>query len=491
MSDSLDRLDRLFRRLDRWERQDQQALRSASSAHQGELGLGGVPLLELIPRLTPGYEAPGHLGPLVEALEFAVAPHEGQHFFWLSVPPRHYKTETLRHAIVKHLGRWPGEGVAYLTHTGSFAAKQSRAIRKLGTALGWQFAHDSNRQDEWELEAGGGLVARGIGGEVTGRGFRLIVIDDPIKNREVANSPIERDRIFNAIEDDILTRLSPDGCAFLVHTRWHPDDPIGRYAKRAPWRGLNIPALSGPNEDEPLLPSKWGFDFLDRVRRSNVFKFDALYQGRPRSKGTKRFNEPARYRWPDGLPRKGYRVGYGVDLAVTAKTSADFSVCVKLVRGDDGRCYVVDVVRRQVQAPEFLLALKAIHSREAGPLLWLGSGTEKGTAQFIQQKLPALRFEPALSDKFSRSEPVSEAWNLGNVLVPGPSEDDPDGEVPEWVEDFIDEITNFTGVRDAHDDQVDALASAFELLRFRAAIPAPDPNVPALSRWDGFDGRGF
>lgn len=421
-------------------------------------GLGDVPLYDLIPRLSPELEAPYHLDPLVQELESAIAPHQGQRFFWFSVPPRHWKTVTLEHAIVKHLARWPGESVGYISHTQSFANKQSREIRKIGRRANFSFSRDSNRQDEWELEEGGGLVARGIEGEATGRGFRLLVIDDPIKGRETAESSVERERIFNAIEDDFVTRLASDGTAILVHTRWHPDDPIGRYRKREHWRGCNIKALSGVEENQALLPAHWPFEVLAPIRKANVYKFASLYQGEPRPRGGARFGEPTKFSYPDELPTKGYRVAYGADLAYTAKTHADFSVCVKVARVGD-LYYVLDVRRAQVDAPSFTLTLKSLHSLEPGPMLWFASGTESGAAQFIQQKIPAFKVRPTTADKFVRSERVSEAWNAGQILVPG-------GENrPAWVDDFLDELTNFTGVRDAHDDQVDALAAAFELLR--------------------------
>lgn len=422
-------------------------------------GIGDVPLLELIPRLSPELERPVHLAPLVNEIELAIAPHGGQRFFWFSVPPRHYKTFTLRHGAAKHIARWPSEAVAYVTHTQTFANKQSREIRKLGKKLNWAFSRDSNRQDEWELNDGGGLVARGMDGELTGRGFRLILIDDPIKSREQANSSVEREKIFQAIEEDIVTRLSPDGTVILLHTRWHPDDPIGRYQKRRHWHGVNLPALSGEEENVALLPDVWSFEHLDTIRTSNVYKFDALYQGRPRSKGTKRFHEPAKYDWTDQLPAQAYRVAYGVDLAYSERTQAraDFSVCLKMLRVDD-RYYVTDVIRRQVDAPAFTLALRSAHSKDPGPMRWYASGTEKGAGQFVKEKLSSFQIRPATSDKYQRSERVSEAWNLGKVLVPG-GDDRPD-----WVDDFLDEVTNFTGVRDDHDDQVDALAAAFDLL---------------------------
>jgi predicted phage terminase large subunit-like protein len=373
------------------------------------------------------------------------------------VPPRHWKTFTLEHAMVKHLARWPSETIGYVSHTQPFARKISRETRKIASRAGLTFSRDSNRQDEWELAEGGGLVARGIEGEATGRGFRLLVIDDPIKSREQAESSVDRERIFNAIEDDFITRLAPDGTAILVHTRWHPDDPIGRYKRRDHWRGENIKALSGPEEDQALLPSQWPYDVLASIRKANVYKFASLYQGEPRPRGGNRFNEPHYYDWPRELPTKGYQVAYGVDLAYTAKTHADFSVCLKLLKVGQ-TYYVTDVRRAQVDAPSFTLTLKSAHSREPGPMLWFASGTEKGAAQFIQQKIDAFEVKPTSSDKFIRSEKVSEAWNSGQILVPS-GEDRPD-----WVDDFVDEVSNFTGVKDPHDDQVDALAAAFDLL---------------------------
>ncbi len=469
--DRLRKIERQIGRFQEWQAEHAIASSLQAEAEQGpstELpGLGDVPLLDLIPRLSPGFAPPYHLGPLVDELEQVIAPRQGQRFYWFSVPPRHYKTTTLLHGAVKHLLRWPDQGIAYVSHSQPFASKQSKDLRKLCARAGFRFTRGSNRQDEWEVEEGGGLVARGIGAVEAGRGYRLILVDDPIGGHDDAFSAAKREAIFDALEDDVLTRLSPDGAVILVHTRWHPDDPIGRYQRgHNRWRGLNIPALSGTEESEPLLPEVWGFDFLDGIRRSNVYKFDSLYQGRPRSKGTKRFNEePARYQFSE-LPRSGYRVAYGVDLASTAKTQADFSVCLKLVQhGHDteGRplYYVADLVRKQVDAPSFTLAMHTLHAHEPAPMLWLCSGTEKGTAQFVQQKIKSFKFRLTTVDKFQRSEAVSEAWNQGRVLVP--SGDDR----PEWVDDFLDEVTNFTGQPSStrlHDDQVDALGGAFAAL---------------------------
>jgi predicted phage terminase large subunit-like protein len=434
-------------------------------------GLADLPIIELIPRLNPDSRPPLHLqDTLVDELERAIAPHQGQRFYWFSVPPRHWKTTTLVNGCMKHLLRWPGEGVAYFSHTQSFASKQSREMRRLAERCKLGFARDSNRQDEWELSTGGGLVARGIGAVPSGRGFRLIVIDDPFQGRAQANSKVERDRVFDAIEDDALTRLSPDGSLFLVHTRWHPDDPIGRYAKRRGWHGDNLPALGGPESDQALLPSEWPFEVLDQIRRSNPYKFAALYQGEPILPGEQLFRQPATYEWAAGIPSAGRQAAYGVDLAYSAKTTGDWSVCVKLVKintSDGPLYYVADVQRKHVDAPSCALTLKALVSSEPGGMLWYAATSEMGAAQFIAARVPGFEAKQAKVDKFQRAQPASEAWNLGRILVPT-------GEGrPEWVDDFVDELTGFTGVKDAHDDQVDSLAAAFDLLNL-----GPVPEIP-------------
>ena len=61
----------------------------------------------------------------------------------------------------------------------------------------------------------------------------------------------------------------------------------------------------------------------------------------------------------------------------------------------------------------------------------------------------------AKGDKFVRAQPVAAAWNAGKVLVPRNAP---------WVDAFLSELASFTGLGDAHDDQVDALASAYDSL---------------------------
>ena len=85
-----------------------------------------------------------------------------------------------------------------------------------------------NTEAQWETTMGGGLKAVGVGGGVTGFGADLIIIDDPVKSRAEAESKTFRDRLWKWFNDDIYTRLEPDGSIILIQTRWHEDDLAGR-----------------------------------------------------------------------------------------------------------------------------------------------------------------------------------------------------------------------------------------------------------------------
>ncbi|HUU94480.1 MAG TPA: hypothetical protein VM487_01975 [Phycisphaerae bacterium] len=452
-------------------------------------GIEALPIGEFIEAATPGYLNPTHLPELTQTLELAEVPdRHGQLLFWLSVPPRHYKSETLKHAIIRRVMRHPTESVAYCAYTSDLANKQNRSMRRLAKTLGLELAKDSSRQDEWETVDGGGVVARGVGGGLTGYGFSLIVVDDPIKGREKAESSTERDRVWEWLNDDVITRLTPNGVLVLVHTRWHPDDPIGRAKLEPTWNGVNLPALGGPAENVPLLPDVWGLDHLARIRQRRPFTFSALYQGEPRPRGGKVFGEPHWYD-PETLPKVGYSLAHGVDLAYTARTHSDWSVCFTLLRSRD-TYYVLDVKREQMQQPDFAGILKTQHNRYPGAMRWYAAGTEKVAADFLATLGVPLQVEPASADKFVRAQPLADAWNDGRVLLPAGIGDEPP---PEWVEDLISEFANFTGVGDKHDDIVDAAAAGFDVLTGGRIDIDEDfmDSLPNVSRWGDDCGRGF
>lgn len=141
-----------------------------------------------------------------------------------------------------YLGSKPERRVILASYGDDLARRQGRRTRQLLRSsecteiIQAQLEADSRAADEFGLTNGSEYIACGIMGGVTGNRAHGIVIDDPIKGREQADSQTIRDRTFEAYEDDLLTRLIPGGWLVIINTRWHEDDPCGRILP-ASWAG--------------------------------------------------------------------------------------------------------------------------------------------------------------------------------------------------------------------------------------------------------------
>ena len=409
-----------------------------------------LPLVDWIPHTSPELIAPTHLSAVTEA--FDAIEHGEVMRLALSVPPRHFKSTTILHGIVMLMKRIPGLKVAYFTYGAGFSAQQSRDAMRIVKHAGMRFGDRCTFQD-WNLENGSSFYANGLIAGATGQGFDLIVVDDPYRKRADAESHANRTRKRESFDADIMTRQGNKPTSFIVlHTRWHTDDLIATVTHKdfrngTPFDMVNIPAISA--EGEALCPEFWPLERLAPFQ-ANEYEWWSQFMGAPRPRGAELFKSPATCLLAD-VPRNGQH-SKGIDLAYTAKTHADYSVSLVLTKWD-GKYYVADVVRKQVQAPEFVPVLKAHQDRYAGPMWWYASGTEKGSAQFIIASGIHLTVKNASTDKFQRAQAVSAAWNAGDIIVPT--------DAP-WSEFFRTEVCGFTGVGDINDDMVDALAAAYD-----------------------------
>lgn len=222
----------------------------------------------------------------------------------VSMPPRHGKSWTVsKYTPPWFLGNWPNKHVMNCGYGTSFAKEWGREVRNLCVKnkeiLGFSLADDSQSADVWHTESGGGMVAAGIGGAITGKGADLLIIDDPIKNDEEAYSFTYRDKIWNWWQKTAQTRLHPGGVCVIVMTRWHEDDLVGRLLSPDypgdpdEWRVINMPAIwekAEPDEvlgrvyGDPLWPEMRPLTFLQRIKSSVDHEtWVSLYQGEPAS----------------------------------------------------------------------------------------------------------------------------------------------------------------------------------------------------------------
>lgn len=451
-----------LRKLDQWERQASKWSQADAAPPADESGapLASLPLLDFIPALTPRWSRPEHLAVIAEALDDAVANPDRELRLLFSVPPQHGKTELVKHALVKLLLSRPESRNGYASYNSHRAWRISRQVQGLAERAGLAV---EGTQDAWSVAGGGGLVAAGPGGTLTGEPIDgLLLIDDPHKNRKDANSATRRQDAVDWYRSTAETRCHPGTSIVVVHTRWHPEDLIGQLAAEGGWTLINLPAINDGSDERrpvgaPLWPAERPLAWLEERRRKSEYEWESLYQGRPRPRGAIVFSGAPHYY--DELPTFGYRDVIALDLAYSAKTSSDWSVAVVLrVVERDGKtiCYVVDVVRVQGPSDFFAGRLQSLAEKHPDtPMHWRAGGTEIGVASMFRAAPWHLPVQPVpiKGDKLICAEPVAAAWNRGEILLP---------KGKPWVAPLVAELGSFTGLNDLHDDQVDTLGTAYD-----------------------------
>lgn len=401
----------------------------------------------------------------------------------LSIPPRHTKTETMtvRYAAWR-IERDPTCRVIVAAYNQDQANLYARKIRRI-VAPRVKLAKDSNKVDDWETLEGGGLRAVGVGAGVTGRGAHLILIDDPVKSREEADSEVYRKRVWEWYTDDLWTRQEP-GCAIaLVMTRWHEDDLAGRLLKAAQgddefaeqWLEINLPALAMENDPlgrkpgEALCPDRYDVEYFERAKTVLKRNFWALFQGDPRPPGGTLFKEDWwRYFRIEGefyVLQKGEheervraldcRIIQAVDLAASEKKTADYFADGTYAVTPAQDLLLLDVLREQQQGPEVKKDIRDLHDRWQPAQIGIErNGLGLPIVQDLQAGewaqggvyLPPLPVKPvqAHRDKVSRAGASAALYEAGKVYHL---------EAAAWVSDWEDEHLSFPNGK--NDDMVD------------------------------------
>lgn len=385
-------------------------------------------------------------------------------------PPRHGKTDTISHWIAATLLRFPRTRIGYVTYSAELSLSKSKEMQEIAARAGVELG-GLQKLSEWQTTKGGGVFVTGVGGGLTGRGLNYLIIDDPIKNRVEAESALIRERTQQWYTSTARTRLQPGASVIVTMTRWHEDDLSGRLLRSGHFEDIALPALD-PSTGEALWPQQYPKHELEQTMvEVGPYDWSSLYLGRPMPRGTAVFGDCTIYT-PDMLPQIGYQESIGVDLAYSRKTKADHSVDLVL-RRCAGLYYVIVVDRMQVAATQFKARLAERQKQHPrAKARWYAYGAEKGVGDFMNEQEPRVKIEviQMAGDKFVRAQPVAAAWAAGKVLVP---------EHAPWVSRFLSELGSFTGVEDAEDDQVDALAAAYDVL----APNSGADKIRAIAKW--------
>ena len=317
-----------------------------------------------------------------------------------------------------------------------------------------------------------------VNGSITGESLDIGVMDDPIKGREQAGSETIRDKTWDWFVDDFFTRFSEDAGFLAILTRWHLDDPIGRFVTEFPGvRVLKYPAIATKDEKyrnvgEPLFPQHKSLEFLlERKKLMASSSWESLYQQNPIAEGGELI-KGAYFVLYDKPPIIKYRFIYA-DTAMKTKEHNDYSVFQCWGRGEDGKIYLLDQIRGKWEAPELKRRALAFWNKHKDPVVYekcyfgqlRGMKVEdksSGTGLIQDLKLSGhipIKGIERNTDKLTRVSDVLSYLESQYVCIPA--------EAP-WLNDFIKECEAFTADdTHQHDDQIDPMIDAIDDLLAR------------------------
>jgi predicted phage terminase large subunit-like protein len=407
----------------------------------------------------------------------------------IAMPPRHGKSEFYSgYCPAWYTSRFPDNRVILASYAAEFAATWGRRARGLVSEFGpslfdVDLKQDSKAADAWEIAGHrGGMQTCGVGGPLTGKGADLLIIDDPVKNAEEANSEVIREKTWEWYKSTAYTRLEPGGAVILIQTRWHEDDLAGRILAHAKetgeeWVIINLPALAeandplGRSEGEPLWKARYDSPDLERTKKTiGSYWFSALYQQRPvppeggmfKKAWFRYYTMDQDFYWLErggGIVKRESCRRFGtMDLAFTIKKTADYTVLIAWAVTPRAQLLMLDMFRDRGDAPEFFTrVMDTMFSTHR--LDYIGVEKVMGASLVthgIRMAGKAIRLLVADTDKITRSIPIQVMMENGQVYIP---KDHPERETIEH------ELMSFPF--GAHDDIVDCFSYAgADLQRF-------------------------
>lgn len=404
----------------------------------------------------------------------------------IEAPPQHGKTRGLVDAIAWYTGRDPNLKTIYGSFSDDLGTSANNQLQRMWGNEKWArvFPHVRMPYDtENDYSKNSSLIElpghRGsfrnttVKGQVTGKTAGLGVVDDPLKGREEAMSKLQRDKAWNWMMDDFFSRFTDDAGFILTMTRWHVDDPAGRWLEKFPETVvLKFPALYEETPEnwrndaidprkigEPLFPQFKSRGFLmERKQAYTNSSWLSLYQQMPVISGGGMF-PTVKWKRTDVLPTKKEikKIVRYWDKAGTEAGGA-FTSGTLMMWLEDGRFLIADEIRGQWSSIEretyILQTAQNDHANYGRVEIWCEQEPGSGGKESAERTIQMLAGFPAKADKVTgskeiRAEPYAAQQQAGHIILFN----------AKWTQPFIDEHETFPNGK--YLDQVDSAAGAF------------------------------
>jgi len=267
------------------------------------------------------------------------------------MPPRHGKSDTATQKFPSWvLGRHPEWPFIVASYSQELATDFGQGTRDLMESDNYKAVFetrlraDTQAKAKWMTDEKGGYTAVGVGGAITGRGFKVGIVDDPFKNREEADSPVTREGVHKWWRSTFYTRQEGNTLIVLILTRWHDDDLAGRLLKEQQeaekfgednidkWEVLQFKAIAEEEElhrkmGAALWPKKFSVPKLMRTKASlGGYEWSALYQQNPIDEANQEFKrEWLQYKTFEEVGKMTTRKFATIDTALSKNAKSDFT----------------------------------------------------------------------------------------------------------------------------------------------------------------------
>ena len=418
-------------------------------------------------------------------------------------PPQFGKTViTGQRYPAYYLGTNPSSRVRIATYSEDRAIASARAIKSLVLAPEFKDAFGDLTDgipsvSQWSSkeriainDGQPSFQALGLGTGFVGTGADLLIVDDPYASDRDAFSSAIRNQVWSWWLNTVEARIGREVSIVIMYHRWHDDDLAGRLLKEQPgqWEYIRYSAEYDGEGDDPLgreegelLSPRFTKEDLSRKRENmGSAAYRALFQGLPLPLGGGLFQRE----WFKVISREELErrittsvvadresiitSAMGVDLAVTAKTSADWTVALPGILTDRNNIYLLPPYRAQAEWPDSRREIITRANKANIRVIGVDStGPQKGLVQDLAQSdglgARGVKGLQAVSDKEVRARGVAPIAEQGRIYLVDNGSD--------WITKFLDELSVFPQGR--NDDQVDALSNLIEVLNLP---PDPGPN---------------
>ncbi len=421
----------------------------------------------------------------------------------IECPPQHGKSMTVSESLPSwYLGKHPDRNIILASYDSDFAERFCRKnkdkIKNCGRNLFGISIGAIDRAGEFELSNGKGrMISRGIMSGITGNPANLIIIDDPVKNQQEADSPAYRNRVWSEWQASLKSRLAAKGKVVVIMTPWTDDDLAARILKseknvqllRLPVEAEENDPL-GRNIGDPLCPelgkdARWLQDFKASYisdPQGGQRAWTALYQCSPRQEEG---NLVQRNWWKFYDPDEELQFGtelISVDASFKGEDNSDY-VSIQVWAKKNQDYYLRYCLNKQLNFPDTVEAIKTIYRLfpRARTVLIEEAANGHAIIQTLQREMFIIPVTP-LGGKISRVNAISPAIESGHVFLPDPAK-------APWVSDYIDQWTAFPNSK--YDDMVDATSQALNRMIYCSGDvweeKKQEPEVDLLRMFDPYN----